>query len=266
MINNARLGPIPLIAIESMSGKIDEETYAPDKAQALIPNPYIGSPGVVPAHGSPEDKAAAAANAQMQRELLAATTGQGPSPAMQAQIAAANPPSPAGPSQGPGGTTARPAEVPPGEGAGSRPEPAEAAQTAKKEGASGIGSPQGVFSATSGIQGDPLASGSGTPDDDDEDDETSELYGFNEEWKAAKSLDALLELRRWRENARNGFVKGNLPASSDPTAIPPDVQALIWSRLEKAESRQEVNAIFADVVAGRPFRRRPRSRIGSPQG
>lgn len=264
-IMNPRLGPIPLIAITSMSGKIDEETYAPDAQQQLIPNPYIGTPGVIPAAGSPEQKAAAASNAQAQRDLLQATTGQPPSPAMQAAIDAASPPPAGASSQGPEGTTAQPAEVPPGEGAGSRPEPAGAAETAKKEGASGIGSPQGVFSATSGIQGDPLASGSGKrDDDDDDDDETSELYGFNEEWKAAKSLDALLELRRWRENARNRIRKGQSPRQFRSTAIPPDVQALIWSRLEKAESRREVNAIFADVVSGRPFRYQPRSRIGQP--
>jgi Phage portal protein len=277
MINNARLGPIPLIAIESMSGKIDEETYAPDARQELVSNPYIGAPGVIPAHGSPEEKAAAAANAQMQRELLQATTGQPPTPEMLAQIAAATPSpagqNPAGPSKGPEGTTAQPAEVPPGQGAGSSPEPADASQTASKatvlkDGLGGGGNVSGIFSATSGIQGDPLASGSGPADDDDEDDETSEQYGFNEEWKAAKSLDALLELRRWRENARNRIRKGQSPRQFRSTAIPPDVQALIWSRLEKAESRREVNAIFADVVSGRPFRYQsryqPRSRISHP--
>ena len=132
-IMNPRLGPIPLIAITSMSGKIDEETYAPDAQQQLIPNPYIGTPGVIPAAGSPEQKAAAASNAQAQRDLLQATTGQPPSPAMQAAIDAASPPPAGASSQGPEGTTAQPAEVPPGEGAGSRPEPAGAAETAKKE-------------------------------------------------------------------------------------------------------------------------------------
>jgi hypothetical protein len=271
MINNARLGPIPLIAIESMSGKIDEETYAPDARQQLVSNPYIGSPGVIPAHGSPEEKAAAAANAQMQRELLQATTGQQPSAAMQQAIAAASPAPPGAPSKGPEGTTAQPSEVPPAQGAGSSPVPSEAAQTASKPKTAksgvvklgGEGAGQSAFTANSGIQGNPLTSGSG---EDDEEDDTSELYGFNEEWKAAKSLDALLDLRRWREKARNDLRKGQPLRRFRSTAIPSDVQALIWSRLEKAESRREVNAIFADVVSGRPFRYQPRSRIGSPQG
>lgn len=346
---NSRVGAIPLIAIESMAGKIDKDTYGPDKSQPLISNPYMPVPGVLPNQGTPELKGVEAASAQTGKDMLEASSGGKPSPEMQALIDAANPP-PSGSSQGPEGTTAQPASVSPGQGAGSSPEPSGASQGAAKEympqfddekvswlapngekltgyvqmigengdvaladepggesmylipfqnldpedgpwievspnvfesakkaraawllkrdrlakdGLGGGGNVSGVFTATSGIQGNPLTSGSGDPDDDDEDDETSELYGFNEEWKAAKSVDALLELRRWRENARNRIRKGQSPRQFRSAAIPPDVQALIWSRLEKAESRQEVNQVFADVLSGRPF---PVADTGPGQG
>ncbi len=362
-------GPVPLIAIESMSGVTDERTYAPDKSQKLIPNPYTGVPGVLPVKGSGEAKAVPQVQTTMQQQMLQGTTGEPVSAAMQAALSPA-------PAAGAGGITAQSAEAPPGQGAGAFPEPAQAAakehmptlddekvswvasdgsrmtgyvrmvqengdvalsrepggvviwlvpfqqldpedgpfvevppnvrEVARKRrgawlvkqmehaprreprrwefafggdapgppdlsvkaegggsGISGAGNVQGVFTSNSGIQGDPLVSGGDVdPDDEDEDEGTSELWKPNAEWGAEKSLDALADLRRWRENARSRVRKGQQPRLFRSEAIPLDVQALVWSRLQDASSRQEVNAIFADVVAGRPFR--GRSTIPSP--
>ncbi len=74
-INNARTGPIPLLALESMAGQIDPETYGPSDQQKPVDTPFSPAPGVVPPQGSPEQKAAAEHTAQNARDLQAATAG-----------------------------------------------------------------------------------------------------------------------------------------------------------------------------------------------
>lgn len=77
-INNTRSGPIPLLALESMSGDVDPETYAPSDAQEMVATPFSAAPGPIPAQGSPEAIAAAEHSAQAARDLVAATTGTPP--------------------------------------------------------------------------------------------------------------------------------------------------------------------------------------------
>lgn len=79
-INNSRSGPIPLLALESMSGKIDEETFAPSKTQQLVNTAYAAPPGVLPPQGTPEQQAAGETTAQAARDMRTATTGEKPEP------------------------------------------------------------------------------------------------------------------------------------------------------------------------------------------
>lgn len=57
-----RLGPVPLLSIEGVSGRIDPETYGPAKDQPALPEPFVAPPGVIPSGGTSE--AAAAQTAQ----------------------------------------------------------------------------------------------------------------------------------------------------------------------------------------------------------
>ena len=70
-VNNSRVGPIPQVAIESISGKINPETFAPEY---LIQTPYAAPAGVIPPQGTPEQLQSAETTAQQSRDLLAETT------------------------------------------------------------------------------------------------------------------------------------------------------------------------------------------------
>jgi Phage portal protein len=50
--NNTRLGPIPLLAIEGVSGKTDPETHGPAADQPAVDAPYIGPVGIIPQAGT----------------------------------------------------------------------------------------------------------------------------------------------------------------------------------------------------------------------
>ena len=80
-VNNARTGPIPLLAIESMAGKIDAETYGPADSQPMVVTPFSQAPGPVPPQGSAEAKMAAEHTAQSARDLVESTTGEQPAAA-----------------------------------------------------------------------------------------------------------------------------------------------------------------------------------------
>jgi SPP1 gp7 family putative phage head morphogenesis protein len=77
-INNTRSGPIPLLALESMAGEIDPETYGPSDAQKPVSTPFSPPPGAIPPAGSPEAIAAAEHTAQSARDLVEATVGETP--------------------------------------------------------------------------------------------------------------------------------------------------------------------------------------------
>jgi SPP1 gp7 family putative phage head morphogenesis protein len=50
--NNARLGPIPLLSIEGVSGKTDPETHGPAADQPPLDMPYVGPVGIIPQAGT----------------------------------------------------------------------------------------------------------------------------------------------------------------------------------------------------------------------
>lgn len=68
-----RLGPVPLLAIEGVAGRVDPETYGPAKDQQALPQPVVPPAGVVPAAGTSDAKAARATTDAYQthvREIL----------------------------------------------------------------------------------------------------------------------------------------------------------------------------------------------------
>ncbi|MHB1778007.1 MAG: phage portal protein, partial [Acidimicrobiales bacterium] len=109
-VNSPRFGPVPLLAIESMAGKVDPDTFAPGKGQKLLDHPFVSIPGVGPVLGTPEYKASQESTASLQRSLLADATGK---PKSKVGIGAAKPESPP---PGPGAAPA--AGSPPGAGDG----------------------------------------------------------------------------------------------------------------------------------------------------
>ena len=73
-----RQGPIPLLSLESMAGKVDPETYGPADDQPPVNTPFSEAPGPVPPKGSPEAIMAAEHTSQQARDLIEATTGEMP--------------------------------------------------------------------------------------------------------------------------------------------------------------------------------------------
>jgi len=59
--STARLGPIPLLSIESVAGKTDPETFGPDRSQKALDQPFVPAIGVIPHPGTTDDKASLAA-------------------------------------------------------------------------------------------------------------------------------------------------------------------------------------------------------------
>ena len=262
-VNNARTGPVPLIALESLAGEVDAETYGPADSQKPVSTPFVAVPGIAPAMGTPEALAAAQTSAQIQRNLLTENAGElGKNPQggdIQAkdstqpaggpieQAQAKNPPPP---------PTAPMASAPPG--AINTPAPSTAAgpqapqanpkladgtaakdlldlideivDAAAKELASGTTTITGGISVATNIAGSPL--------DDDEDDDEDE--------DAVKSaLDYALSLRRWRANSRNRLRKGRPPRRFVDPDLPDYVADQVWKELERARTREEVDAAFA---------------------
>jgi SPP1 gp7 family putative phage head morphogenesis protein len=89
--NNTRLGPIPLLAIEGVSGKTDPETHGPAADQPALDMPYVGPVGVVPQAGTTDaDESLSATDAYQvaERNQLLGEQGHAPMPAP-AQVAKA---------------------------------------------------------------------------------------------------------------------------------------------------------------------------------
>jgi 8-oxo-dGTP pyrophosphatase MutT (NUDIX family) len=59
--STTRLGPVPLLAIEGVAGKVDPETFGPSEDQPVLYQPFVPPPGVVPAAGTTDAKASSAA-------------------------------------------------------------------------------------------------------------------------------------------------------------------------------------------------------------
>ena len=82
--NNTRLGPIPLLAIEGVSGKTDPETHGPAADQPALDMPYVGPVGVIPQAGTTDaaqDLAAQDAYQVYERNQLLTEQGHAPMPA-----------------------------------------------------------------------------------------------------------------------------------------------------------------------------------------
>jgi len=87
--NTSRSGPVPLLSIMGLGGRIDPETYAPADDQPIPAQPAVPAPGTVPASGTTDAASAAAAedayrssvhDAVLAKEAAAAegiTTGTG---------------------------------------------------------------------------------------------------------------------------------------------------------------------------------------------
>lgn len=79
--NNTRLGPIPLLAIEGVSGKTDPETHGPAADQPALDMPYVGPIGIIPQAGTTnaaEDLAATDAYQAQERAQMLAQQGVPP--------------------------------------------------------------------------------------------------------------------------------------------------------------------------------------------
>lgn len=220
-INNTRAGPIPLLALESMAGEIDPETYGPSDAQSLIDTPYIAPPGVIPVTGTPEEKSAHESTASLANTLRGDTPDE---------------------DTGPGADDEEP---PSALYTGSISDALKAIDDAlaviskapDNTGGPGVKGPattinggtDGITVAT-GVQGVEL-------EDDDDDDED----------KAVKAAQVALSLRRWRDNSRSRLRKGRPPRKFVDPTLPQDVYDEVWTKLRKASTRQEVDAAFAAV-------------------
>jgi len=77
-INNTRSGPIPLLALESLAGKIDRETFGPARDAELIDHPFVEVPGVMPVISSTGFKNAQNTTAAMQSNMVAQASGKPP--------------------------------------------------------------------------------------------------------------------------------------------------------------------------------------------
>lgn len=221
-INNARNGPISLLSVDSGSGKIDPETYAPSKDQPLVSTPPAPFAGILPPQKSPEEMAASAQQAQTGRDLIEATTGKSPATAAPAPDEDQQTP------KSPGDLNSDDQEAAEKNPDGSAPKkPSDAAppddqdMLAQKEATAGI-------NALTGIQGVDLIG-----DEDDEDDEEDVAKAF---------ID--LELRRWRKSSHSRLKKGQHTRPFSSSILPADVHAQVWAKLETAQTRDEIDRAF----------------------
>jgi SPP1 gp7 family putative phage head morphogenesis protein len=84
--NNARLGPIPLLSIEGVSGKTDPETHGPARDQPPLDMPYVGPVGIIPQAGTTDaaqDLAATDAYQVQARQQMLTEQGAPPNAAAQ---------------------------------------------------------------------------------------------------------------------------------------------------------------------------------------
>ena len=203
-INNTRVGPIPLLALESMAGKIDSDTLGVADSQALVDTPFVAAPGVVPPAGSPELKASAETTGAQANALRAATNDTG----------STGEASPEGAQEG---EEEAATETPIDKMLKEIDELLTKAETG------------GVTVAT-GVQGADL-------DDEEEDDD-------DEEEAASKAAQTALALRRWRENSRNRLKKGRAPKRFVDSSLSPEVLSEVWGKLQRAKTREQVDAAF----------------------
>lgn len=227
-IDNGRAGPIPLLAVNSLAGKIDPTTYGPANDQELIDHPFVSAPGAAPVLGSKGHQQAQNATAAMQDNMLVQND---------------DPNAPQRAIQPDGSVQTKPRT--PESALGLAPTGADGKQEAKEDqaqmakvladafevidllvkevtgatdntGGPGVHPTEGVTAET-GIQGEDLLDG-----DDD----------------AEKEL-----VRKWRENARHRIAKGQVPRCFEDA--PAHLVDAVWPDLQHARTRDEVDAAFA---------------------
>jgi SPP1 gp7 family putative phage head morphogenesis protein len=239
-INNTRSGPIPLLALESIAGEVDPETYGPAQGQKLVDTPFAPPPGAIPPMGSPEALQAAATTGQAARELRTATTGHEGE---------------ATPAAGDEGGEA-------GEGEAAKTldwravldliDRHEAMLKAGNTGGPGVNGGVPATTITGGTDGIVVRTGiQGSPLDDDDDEEAEDETG------AIKQQQIALSLRRWRENSRNRLRKGRPPRRFVDPLLPQALHDEIWAVLGKAGTREEVDRAFAEAGKKAPAGSRP---------
>jgi hypothetical protein len=213
-IDNTRSGPVPLLALTSLAGKIDATTYGPDKSQKLVDHPYANAAGVNPVIGSADYKGALDTTAGQQLDLIHDTTGT-------VTHVLATPPPLEKPS----------AEKMLDEALG------WIDYLLNKDGGVGsnIGGPNvpGGITASTGVQGVDLIG-----DEEDEEDEVCKAGHLPLLPYGEKRL-----LRQWKENSLNRVKKGLPPRRFSD--LPFALSDPIWRDLEPARTREEVIAAFA---------------------
>ena len=236
-VDNTRQGPVPLLAIESLAGKIDPTTFGPHKDQKFIDHPFLPVPGTLPVHGSLEEKDAANASANMQTNMLIENTDDRST--NQARSSAGLATTPAAHAPGPKETTSvKAVDNTGGPGLG---KDGVGGMTAGPSGASGATSGLGGISVATGLQGVDLLPGKKRKKG------KGKAKAPDDAVKAAE--ETYLNMRRWKENSLNRVKKGLHPRCFED--LPPMVTESIWPRLSTATTREEVLAAFSGDPLGK---------------
>lgn len=209
LFNNTRSGPIPLLSVESLSGKIDPTTFGPAKDQQLVDHPFFAAPGVSPVLESDDYRASRNTTAEMQANML---------------IQNDHPKAPRAARRGDGSVQTEPSVEKALEDALSVID----SLLALKDGVDNTGGP-GV---TRGFSNPTTITGGISVDTD--------LQGVDLDEEETKKA-----LRQWRENSLNRVRKGLAPRRF--ADIPSPLADLVWGPLESARTPEEVKAAFTDV-------------------
>lgn len=232
VIDNTRGGPVPLLAVHSLAGKVDPTTYGPAKEQEFIDHPFMSAPGALPVIGSQEYKDAQNSTAMMQQNMLM----ESEDPRSKNQVRPAmQPPMVTKPHTGDGPTQPKNVQKDALGEAYALIDHLLDRLGVSKDGASvdnmgGPGVTRGFSNPTTvtgglmvdtGLQGVDLMG----PEVEDDDEEVEKV------------------LRQWRENSLNRVKKGLAPRRFED--VPFARADPIWERLHSARSREEVIAAFA---------------------
>lgn len=253
-INNAKAGPIPLIALESMAGEIDEETYGPSDSQEPVNELFSGVPGVVPSPKSGAGMAAEQRQEETARQLVQEATGEPPVEGeREPTLAHPKPPEPA---PAPTPDLLQPEEVTKENwesilaALDSLPNDASTIRIVGK-GVDNIGGPgvtrgfSNPTTITDGSDGITVRTGMGGFDLEDEDDEDD----------VEKQALIALALRRWRKNCRSRMKKGLSPRKFTDDNLPQALHDEIFARLKDAKSFADIDGAFKAKKASAPLSR-----------
>lgn len=229
VFDNTRAGPIPLLAVHSLAGKVDPTTYGPDKAQEFIDHPFISAPGAAPVIGSQDYKDAQNSTAQMQQNMLI----QNEDPRSPHEARRPSPAPETIPVTGEGPT--QPAAQKELEEAYKVIDALLDRMGVSKDGASvdntgGPGVTRGFSNPTTVTGGLLVDTG---------------IQGVDLQGPEVEEDDRSRLVRQWRENARNRARKGLPPRRFEET-IGSELCDRIWGRLRDARTLAEVDAAFKE--------------------